>query len=148
MVVQCDFYIITTTVTSTGNVPTSITTEPGFSQLPRTRLGTPTAVITMSASRVICSGFFVNACTTLTVAWCLCSTTNAPLNLVIEAFDSAKTFCRPIKPMERQEAESPAKARMQVTQRCCFSLLPQLSSPLFPHQTLAVTRYSPLECKG
>jgi len=54
--------------TSTGKVPTSITTAPGFNQLPRTRLGTPVAVTTMSASLAICSGFFVNACTMVTVA--------------------------------------------------------------------------------
>lgn len=59
-------------LTSSGWVPTSITTAPGLSQLPRTKFGTPAAVTTMSASSVISSGFFVKACTTLTVAWCLC----------------------------------------------------------------------------
>lgn len=59
-------------VTSTGQVPTSITTAPGFNQLLRTRLGTPAAATTMSASLVISSGLSVKTCTTLTVAWCLC----------------------------------------------------------------------------
>lgn len=49
-----------------------MTIAPRFSQLPRTRLGTPAADITISATRVTSSGLFVKAWTTLTVAWCLC----------------------------------------------------------------------------
>jgi hypothetical protein len=37
-------------------MPTSITTAPGFSQLPRTMQGTPAAAITMSAVLVIVAG--------------------------------------------------------------------------------------------
>lgn len=59
--------------TSTGHVPTSMTTAPGLSQLPRTKLGIPAAAITISAFLVMFSGSFVKACTVLTVASCLYS---------------------------------------------------------------------------
>lgn len=51
----------------------SITTAPFFIQSPRTMFAIPTSVTIMSASDVICSGFFVYACNKLTVAWCLYS---------------------------------------------------------------------------
>lgn len=79
--------------TSTGLVPTSITTAPGFSQFPRTRFGTPAAVTTMSASQVISSGFFVKACTMLTVAWCLCTTIWRKLCLYISMYGWILLLC-------------------------------------------------------
>lgn len=62
-------------LTLTEFVPVSITIAPCLSQLPGTMLGIPTFETTMSASEVSCSGFLVNACTVLTVAWCLCPPT-------------------------------------------------------------------------
>lgn len=62
-------------LTFTRFVPISITTAPGFSQLPRTMLGIPTSETTMSAWEIISSGFLVYGCTVQTVAWCLCPPT-------------------------------------------------------------------------
>lgn len=54
--------------TSTGLIPTSIITAPGFIQLPFTIFGCPTAEMIISACRVISSGFMVREWTILTVA--------------------------------------------------------------------------------
>lgn len=70
--------------TSTGLIPTSMTTAPGLIQLPLTMFGCPTAAITMSASRVISSGFFVLEWTTLTVASSLYQAQNSRLRLVLK----------------------------------------------------------------
>lgn len=59
-------------LTSTGLIPTSITTAPDFIQFPLTKLATPAAEITISACLVISSGFFVCECTMLTVAFSSC----------------------------------------------------------------------------
>jgi hypothetical protein len=56
-------------LTSTGLIPTSIIAAPGFIQFPLTKLATPTAAMTISACRVISSGFLVCECTMLTVAF-------------------------------------------------------------------------------
>jgi hypothetical protein len=55
-------------LTSTGLIPTSITTAPGFIQLPLTMFACPTAAIMISACLVISSGLLVLEWTTLTVA--------------------------------------------------------------------------------
>lgn len=55
-------------LTSTGFIPTSIMTAPGFIQLPLTIFGCPTAEIMISACLVISSGFLVLEWTILTVA--------------------------------------------------------------------------------
>jgi hypothetical protein len=55
-------------LTSTGLIPTSIMTAPGFIQLPLTMFGCPTAAIMISACLVISSGLLVLEWTTLTVA--------------------------------------------------------------------------------
>lgn len=60
-------------LTSTGLIPTSITTAPGFIQLPLTIFGFPTAEIIMSACLVISSGFEVREWTIVTVASSLCN---------------------------------------------------------------------------
>jgi hypothetical protein len=54
--------------TSTGLIPTSIITAPGFIQLPLTIFGWPTAEIIISACLVSSSGFLVLEWTILTVA--------------------------------------------------------------------------------
>lgn len=55
-------------LTSTGLIPTSIITAPGFIQLPLTIFGWPTAEIIISASLMNSSGFLVLEWTILMVA--------------------------------------------------------------------------------
>jgi hypothetical protein len=50
-------------------MPTSRIVAPGFIQFSLTKLATPTAAMTISACRVISSGFLVCECTMLTVAF-------------------------------------------------------------------------------
>ena len=55
-------------LTSTGFIPTSMITAPGFIQLPLTMFGCPTAAMMISAWLVTSSGFLVLEWTILTVA--------------------------------------------------------------------------------
>ena len=55
-------------LTSTGLIPISIITAPGFIQLPLTIFGWPTAEIIISASLMYSSGFLVLEWTILMVA--------------------------------------------------------------------------------
>jgi len=61
-------YVKNNLLTSTGLIPTSMRTAPGFIQLPLTMFGCPTAEIMISASLVISSGFLVLEWIMLTVA--------------------------------------------------------------------------------
>lgn len=129
-------------ITSIGLVPTSTTTAPGFSQLPRIRFGTPAAVIKMSASRVRCSGFSVKAWTTLTVAWCRCRT----IWTVLILLNLRKVSINEINYIQERNV-LPATVVMLATQRCYFFQPPRLSSPWFPRQIWSTTQCIPSECR-
>lgn len=66
--------------TSIALVPTSMTTAPGFTQLPRTSWGTPVAEIKMSAFFVASIGLGVSSCRTVTSAFRFCRTSRTNLS--------------------------------------------------------------------